>query len=113
VITGGDAACADEPLTTAGVNRSLLQQARESGTVQWLLISVGLSVILTVLLNVGLRAFPEAAHRLARSLTTFTWLSADDARRNDRRVRVFIPWKAMVLGSLIVTIVVNVVLWIA
>ena len=35
------------------------------------------------------------------------------ARTNDRRVRVFIPWKAMVLGSLILTLVVNIVLWIA
>ena len=78
----------------------------------WLVISVGLSVILTVLLNVGLRAFPEAAHRLARSFTTFTSPNAD-ARTNDRRVRLFTPWKAMVLGSLILTLVVNIVLWIA
>jgi hypothetical protein len=81
--------------------------------VQWLVISVGLSVILTVLLNVGLRAFPEAAHRLARTLTAFTSPGTDPARRNDRHVRVVMPWKAMVLGSLILTIVVNVVLWIA
>ena len=80
---------------------------------RWLVISVGLSVILTVLLNVGLRAFPDAGRRLARSLTTFTSPGADDARTNDRRVRVFMPWKAMILGSLILTIVVNVVLWIA
>ena len=39
--------------------------------------------------------------------------SAPDAPANDRRVRVFMPWKAMVLGSVILTIVVNVVLWIA
>ena len=32
---------------------------------------------------------------------------------NDRRVRLLIPWKAMVLGSLILTLVVNIVLWIA
>jgi hypothetical protein len=82
------------------------------GTVRWLVISIGLSVILTVFLNVVLRAFPDVGHRLARSLSTFTSPSADDARSNDRRVRVFIPWKAMLLGSLILTIVVNVVLWI-
>jgi len=87
-------------------------RARESGPVRWLILSVGLSVILTVLVNVGLRAFPEAAHRLARSFTTFTSPNAD-ARTNDRRVRVFTPWKAMVLGSLILTLVVNIVLWIA
>ena len=78
---------------------------------QWFVISVGLSVILTVLLNVGLRAFPETAHRLARGLTTFTSPNADP-RTKDPRVRACIPWKAMVLGSLILTIVVNVVLWI-
>jgi len=81
--------------------------------VRWLVFSVALSVILTVLLNVGLRAFPDAGHRVARSFTTFTSPSADDARTNDRRVRLFIPWKAMILGSVILTIVVNVVLWIA
>ena len=80
---------------------------------RWLVISVGLSVILTVLLNVGLRAFPGAGDRVARSFTTFTSPSADDARTNDRSVRVFLPWKAMILGSLILTVVVNVVLWIA
>jgi hypothetical protein len=81
--------------------------------VHWLVISVGLSVVLTVLLNVAVRAFPGAASRVARSLTTFTPPSADDGRTNDGRVRVFTPWKAMLLGSLILTIVVNVVLWIA
>ena len=79
---------------------------------QWLVISVGLSVVLTVLLNVALRAFPETARRLVRSLITFTSPSVDDPRTNERRLHVFIPWKAMVLGSLILTIVVNVVLWI-
>ena len=79
---------------------------------QWVVISVGLSVVLTVLLNLAVRAFPGTARRLARSLTTFT-SSAHAAPTNDRRVCVFIPWKAMLLGSLILTIVVNVVLWIA
>jgi hypothetical protein len=90
-----------------------VRRTRESGTVRWLMISVGLSVILTVLLNVGLRVFPEAGHRIARSLTTFTSASAYDARTSDRRVRVFIPWRAMIVGSVIVTILVNVVLWLA
>ncbi len=79
---------------------------------QWLVISVGLSVVLTVLLNVALRAFPGTARRLARSLTTVA-SSAQEHPPNDRHVRVFVPWKAMVVGSLILTIVVNLVLWIA
>ena len=78
---------------------------------QWLAISVVLSVVLTVLLNVAVRAFPGTARRLAQNLTTFT-SNAHDVPPNDRRVRVFMPWKAMVIGSLILTLVVNVVLWI-
>ena len=77
---------------------------------QWIVISVGLSLVLTVLLNLALRAFPGAAHRLARSLTSFM-SSPDDDPTSDRRVRVYVPWKAMLIGSLILTIVVNLVLW--
>ena len=80
---------------------------------QWLVISVGLSLILTVLLNVALRAFPGAGHRIARSRTTFTSPSADDLERTTGGpARVFVPWKAMILASLILTVVVNVLLWI-
>jgi DUF2905 family protein len=86
---------------------------REPGTVRWILISVGLSVVLTVLLNVGLRAFPHAGQRLAQSIAKLTSPPAGDARTNDGRVQVFIPWKTMILGSVVLTIVVNVVLWIA
>ena len=88
-------------------------QRREPGTVRWVVTSIVVSAILTVLLNVGLKAFPNTGRRLARSLTMFTSPTADGARTNDRRVRVCTPWKAMVLGSLILTVLVNVVLWIA
>ena len=89
-----------------------MRPAREPGTVRWLLISIALSVVLTVLLNVGLRAFPDAGHRVARSLAKLASPNDDDARTNDRRAGVFIPWKAMILGSVILTIVVNLMLWI-
>jgi hypothetical protein len=75
--------------------------------VPWLVISVGLSVILTVLVNVGLRAVPGAGQRIARSLAALTSPGPDGARTNDRRVRVFVPWKAMLVGSLILTVVVS------
>jgi len=81
--------------------------------VRWLVISVTLSVMLTVLLNVGLRAFPATGRRFARSLATAMSPSADAARVKNRRIRVFLPWKAMILGSLILTIAVNVILRIA
>ena len=79
----------------------------------WLLISIALSVVLTVVLNVALRAFPDAGHRIARGVSERTERSAQNARRDDRRVRVWVPWKAMIVGSLILTIVVNLVYWLA
>ena len=82
------------------------------GTLRWLLISIGLSVALTVLVNVGLRAFPGAGHRVAQQLGKLTSPNVDDSRGSHRRVRVFIPWKAMLLGSLLLTIVVNLMVWI-
>lgn len=85
---------------------------REPGTVQWLVVSVALSVALTVLVNVWLRVFPGAGRRVARSLSQLRPPSPDDARAYDRRVRVFVPWRAMIVGSIILTVVVNLVRWI-
>lgn len=79
----------------------------------WLFISIALSVVLTVFVNVALRAFPDAGRRLARRVTKLTGPTADETLTSDRRVRVWMPWKAMILGSVILTIVVNLVLWIA
>ena len=78
---------------------------------RWLVVSVVLSGVLTMLLNVGLRAFPHAGHRVARSLARLASPDIADARGQDRRVRVFVPWKAMILASVVLTILVNLVLW--
>ena len=79
----------------------------------WLFLSIALSVVLTVLVNVALRAFPGAGRRVARGVAERTGPSADRTRTSDHRVRVWVPWKAMIVGSLILTIVVNVVYRIA
>ena len=79
----------------------------------WLGISIVLSVLLTVVLNVGLRLFPDAGSRVARGLTQRSFPSAGESRTGNHRVRVWTPWKAMILGSVILTIVLNLVLWIA
>lgn len=86
---------------------------REPDTVPWLFISIALSVVLTVFVNVGLRAFPDASRRVAHRVTKLTGPTADETHPSDRGVHVWMPWKAMILGSVILTIVVNVVLWIA
>ena len=80
------------------------------GTVRWLVVSIALSVVLTALLNIGLRAFPNAGRRVDRGLAELTSPNIDDGHRQDRRLRVFVPWKAMIVGSVILTIVVNLVL---
>ena len=86
---------------------------REPVTVTWLVVSIALSVVLTVVVNVGLRAFPDASRRAARRVTTLTAPTGRRAPTSDRRVKVWMPWKAMILGSVILTIMLNLVLWIA
>jgi hypothetical protein len=74
--------------------------------VEWLAISIVLSVILTVVLNVALRAFPHAGERAARRLDEMV------SRGQDRESRVFVPWKAMLLVSLGLTLALNLLIWI-
>jgi len=83
--------------------------------VEWLVVSVVLSVVLTVLLNVLIRVFPDRSERVARGLTERAERAElpafDDGRLDHRTARVIVPWKAMIVGSVILTIVVNLVLW--
>lgn len=77
----------------------------------WLVMSIVLSVVLTVVLNAGPRRFP-ISHRDARSVTEPMWPAPAETPTSDRRARVWMPWRAMILGSVMLTIVVNLVLWI-
>ena len=80
---------------------------------EWLLISVVLSVVLTVVLNVGLRAFPGAGDRAARRMDEWAAPRVEDrfdSRTPQPRVKVLFPWKAMLIGSLILTVLLNVIL---
>jgi hypothetical protein len=79
--------------------------------VHWLVISFAVSVILTVLLNVGLRVFPNAADHLTRRLYELTSSAGSGPGRHVGRSRIFIPWKAMIIGSIALTILVNLLLW--
>lgn len=74
---------------------------------RWLVLSIVLSVVLTVVLNLIARAFPTAGQRAARRLDDLV------ARAPERsgRVRVYVPWRAMLLASLVLTVVLNAVLW--
>jgi hypothetical protein len=83
--------------------------------VQWLAISIVLSVVLTVVLNLLLRAFPHAGERAARRLSELAAPPPNDrtdstGNRDDSGVRVIVPWKAMLIGSLILTVAINVLI---
>lgn len=84
----------------------------------WLVTSIGLSVVLTVLLNAGLRLFRGNGRRNTPAATEPRWSApewsgAHESRTSDRQVRVWAPWKAMIVGSLVLTILLNLVLRIA
>ena len=63
------------------------------GTVRWIVVSVAVSLVLTALLSIGLRAFPDAGRRVARGLAELTSRDYDGGHERDRRLRVFVPWK--------------------
>jgi len=79
----------------------------------WLGISIVLSLLLTIVLNVGLRLFPDAGRRVVRGMTQPSLPSAGERRPSNHRLRLWTPWKVMILGSVILTIAVNLVLWLA
>ena len=68
-------------------------------------MSIVLSVVLTVVLNVALRAFPGAGERIDRKLTQVV-----EERPNGG---VYVPWKAMIVVSLLLTIGLNLLLWVS
>lgn len=69
--------------------------------------SIVLSVALTVILNLGLRLFPGGGQRAQRRLSDFAEREMARTDRGGSRVRVFFPWRAMLIGSIVLTVVVN------
>ena len=67
------------------------------------------SVILTVLLNLLPRLFPNATRKAERQVhdkLEEAFAEQEDGRRP--RVKVFFPWKTMIVVSIVLTILVNV-----
>lgn len=73
----------------------------------FLLWSIVGSVVLTVLLNLLPVLFPRSAERAERRLHE----SLRDSLERDEgpRLRVFFPWKAMLVASLVLSVLVNLV----
>ena len=100
------------PSPTCAFRASRLRRGRCGNWVDvtWLLISIVASVALTVVLNLGLRAFPGAGDRAARGM--FERLPDEPTAEwgGRREVRVWFPWKAMLIASVLLTLVLNLVL---
>jgi hypothetical protein len=79
--------------------------------VNWLVVSLVLSAVLTVVLNVALRVFPRAGERLTDGFDELASPESDGARRNERRTRVFFPWRAMIIASVVLTVLINLAIW--
>lgn len=74
----------------------------------FILYSVFASIVLTVLLNVLLLLFPNAAARLQKKIRENARRAIGQHKDNQQpRIKVFFPWKAMLIGSIILTILVN------
>ena len=76
----------------------------------FIITSIIASVVLTVALNVLPLLFPNTAAKAQKKLEENAKRAIeqheDDARP---RVKVFFPWKAMLIGSIVLTVLVNLV----
>jgi hypothetical protein len=81
---------------------------------QWLVVSIVLSIVLTVVVNLVLWLFPGATRRAAEGFGRMAE-NADrrPSARGGSRVRVIVPWKAMLIASIALTVAINLLLIVA
>lgn len=76
----------------------------------FLLYSVVGSIVLTLLLNVLPMLFPRSSRKLEEKVhRRMEEAMAEQDADNPPRVKVFFPWKIMLIASIVLTIIVNVV----
>ncbi|MEE9351594.1 MAG: hypothetical protein V3U78_04990 [Thiotrichaceae bacterium] len=76
----------------------------------FIIYSVVASVVLTIILNVLPLLFPNAATKLQKKLEENARQAIDQHEDGARpRVKVFFPWKAMLIGSIVLTVLVNLI----
>lgn len=76
----------------------------------FILYSIIASVVLTILLNVLPLVFPSAADKLQHKIEQNARRSIEQHKDDNLpRVKVFFPWKAMLIGSIVLTVFLNVV----
>ncbi len=80
----------------------------------FLIQSLIASLVLTVLINVLPRFFPKQTRKVEKKLhdKIEEAFKEDDMRResgNKPRIKVFFPWKAMLVISIVLTVLLNVI----
>jgi hypothetical protein len=76
----------------------------------FILYSIIASIVLTVLLNVLPLIFPNAATKLQRKIEENARQAIEQHEDdNQPRVKVFFPWKGMLIGSIVLTVLVNLI----
>ena len=76
----------------------------------FVLYSIVGSIVLTLLLNFLPLLFPNFAHNTMRKIEESAKRTIEQHEDdNQPRVKVFFPWKGMLIGSVILTILVNLV----
>lgn len=76
----------------------------------FILYSIIGSVLLTVALNVLPLLFPNAADKLQRKMEENARRSIEQHQNDDLpKVKVFFPWKAMLIASVVLTVIVNLI----
>lgn len=74
----------------------------------FLITSIVGSVILTVLLNLIPVIFPNLAAKAQKKLAEHAQKSIEQHEDENRpRVKVFFPWRAMIVASVVLTMLVN------
>ncbi len=76
----------------------------------FIIYSIVASVVLTIILNVLPLLFPNAATKLQKKIAENARQAIDQHEDGARpRVKVFFPWKAMLIGSVVLTVLVNLI----
>ncbi len=73
------------------------------------------SIVLTILLNTIPRLFPRQTHRAEQKLHDYLVDAADarDPGTPQRKVQVWFPWKGMLIASVVLTVLLNLISWLA
>jgi hypothetical protein len=76
----------------------------------FVLYSIVGSIVLTLLVNLLPLLFPKSSQRAKDKIVESVQAQRQAIERGEKpRVRVFFPWKWMLIGSIVLTILINVI----